>query len=241
MPPAPLAVKLDQEEQRIREVYARRDHSGKRELYDEDRPDVAYIQRRCEQAWWVALQAVGALPLEHSEVLDLGCGFGNWLRLLHQWGADPVRLHGVDLLADRVEQARRLSPPGMDLRLGSGLRLDYPDASFDLCAASTVFSSVLDAQLQRAVAAELARVLRPGGWLLVFDFVISDPRNPDTVGVGPRRIKAICQGLELAGSQRLLLPAPLLRRLPRFLYFTVAALESLGVLPTHRLYRLRKG
>lgn len=239
MAAAPEA-KLDQEEDRIRAVYARRDLTGKSDLYGHDRPDMAYIQQRCQDAWREALAAVGALPPAGLEVLDLGCGFGGWLRMLVQWGAEPGRVHGVDLLGDRIEQARRVSPPEMDLRVGSGLRLDFDAASFDLCAASTVFSSIPDPQLQQALAAELSRVLRPGGWLLVFDFVISDPRNPDTVGVGPARMRALFPELRLAGSRRLLLPAPLLRRLPGALFFLVGALESLGCIPTHRLYRLRK-
>jgi len=232
--------KVAMEEKCIREVYARRDLSGKKRLYDAARPDALYIQRRCQQAWQRAITEAGLMPLDKCEVLDLGCGHGGWLRMLHEWGADPARLHGVDLLADRIEQARFLSPPEFDLRLGNGLRLDYPDRSFDFCAASTVFSSILDKDVQLAVAEELTRVLRPGGWLMLFDYAISDPRNPDTIGISLRRLKAIFRGMNLASVDKLLLPAPVLRRLPASLLNVVQAFEVIGLFCTHRLHRFRK-
>jgi hypothetical protein len=44
-------------------------------------------------------------------------------------------------------------------------------------SAHTVFSSILDEDLRRDLAAEMWRVLRPGGWTMIFDFRYASPRN----------------------------------------------------------------
>ena len=87
----------DQEEERIRQVYARRDASGKTALYYWQRQDVIYMVYRDRAVLARALQCLGINDLSPLHVLDVGCGSGGWLRLLLEWGASPERLHGVDL------------------------------------------------------------------------------------------------------------------------------------------------
>ena len=106
---------------------------------------------------------VDHVPLEAIDsVLDFGCGCG---RVTRRWrGLDGI--HGSDMSRDAVEWCRRnlafarfetnsLAPP-----------LAFADASFDLVYALSVFTH-LTVELQRAWLAELARVLRPNGLLLV--------------------------------------------------------------------------
>ncbi len=89
-----------------------------------------------------------------------GCGAGYWLRELVKWGARPENLTGNDLLADRVAVARRLCAPAVKLECASAAQLPFSDATFDLVLQSTVFTSILDADLKRRVAAEMLRVLK---------------------------------------------------------------------------------
>lgn len=231
---------FDREQQRVRQVYADRDAHGKPDLYAWHRQDVIYSTYRRRSMWARALVQSGLTDLGRAEVLDVGCGSGDWLRMLIEWGADAARLHGVDLLEDRVAAAIRLCPPETDLKVGTGWELPFADDSMDLCSASTVFSSIPDADYQRAVAGEMIRVLKPGGWVMVFDYSVSDPRNPDTRGLGRKAVLDLFPGLEYASPARLLLPAPLLRRLPGWSYWLVWALETMIPLGTHRIYRLRK-
>ncbi len=231
----------EQERERIAQAYARRDGQGKPQLYAWHRQDALYSAYRCRSQWARALHRAGLVDLSQAEMLDVGCGQGDWLRMVLEWGGRAERLHGIDLLPDRIAKARELSPPGMDLRVECGWELPYPDGRFDLCAASTVFSSILDHDWQKAVAREMARVLRPGGWVMVFDYAVSDPKNPDTMGVGRGTIKKLFPDLRLARTARLLLPAPLLRRWPARALGLAHALESiLPLLCTHRLYQLTK-
>jgi SAM-dependent methyltransferase len=95
-------------------------------------------------------------------VCDLGCGPGHVARYLHERG---VRVTGVDLSAEMVEQARRLNP-GVDFQQGNMLSLDIEDRAW---AGIAAFYSIIHVpRTEIAVAlAEMKRVLRPGGVLLV--------------------------------------------------------------------------
>jgi SAM-dependent methyltransferase len=95
-------------------------------------------------------------------VCDVGCGPGHVARYLHEQGVDVC---GVDLSPAMVEHARRLTP-GIDFQQGDMLALDVPDKSW---VGITAFYSIIHIsrrELPRALA-ELKRVLRPGGRLLL--------------------------------------------------------------------------
>jgi SAM-dependent methyltransferase len=102
-------------------------------------------------------------------VLDAGCGYGFTLLLYGLLGAEE--LHGIDLdpaRAGTVAAYRDLLPEELagrlDVRLGNVAALDLPDASVDLMLSIEAVGVYLDVE---AFAAEAARVLRPGGTLLV--------------------------------------------------------------------------
>src|SRR5207253_10917506 len=111
---------------------------------------------------------------------DGGCGSGKWLRTLLEWGASAQRLHGVELLHDRIQQAKKISPAAIDFQVSDGWPIPFADRSMDLVCARTVFSSILDSRARSALAAEMRRVVKDGGYILVFDFRVKNPRNPDT-------------------------------------------------------------
>lgn len=96
----------------------------------------------------------------HADALDVGCGEGRFCRLLN---AEGVRAVGVDPTEGLIDHARRLDPEG-DYRVGRAEALDFPDASFDLVVS---YLSLIDIPDYRAAIAEMARVLRPGGTLLI--------------------------------------------------------------------------
>ncbi len=94
---------------------------------------------------------------------DLGCGPGHVARYLRDRGAASVL--GIDLSAGMIDMARAMNP---DLPFAEGdmLALDVPDESWGGIVA---FYSLIhvDASSLGACCRELARVLRPGGGLLV--------------------------------------------------------------------------
>jgi ubiquinone/menaquinone biosynthesis C-methylase UbiE len=99
-----------------------------------------------------------------QRVLDVGCGSGSLLALAGRL-APEVELHGIDPDDDMLERAERKLRAGdtsADLRRGLAGELPYDDGSFDRVFCSLVFHH-LGPEGVRAAAAEIARVLRPGG------------------------------------------------------------------------------
>jgi len=103
------------------------------------------------------------------EGLDVGCGEGHNTRLLAGQGA---RMCGIDIAPTFIRHAREREderPLGISYVEGSAIALPYDDARFDF---ATAFMSMQDISDQDAAAAEVYRVLRPGGF---FQFSITHP------------------------------------------------------------------
>ncbi len=103
-----------------------------------------------------------------GEVCDMGCGPGHIARHLRDAGA---RVFGLDLSLGMLEQARRLNPD-IPFRQGNMLALDLPDASLAGIAAFYAIVNLPRESLPQ-VFREMARVLQPGG-LLLLGFHIGD-------------------------------------------------------------------
>jgi ubiquinone/menaquinone biosynthesis C-methylase UbiE len=228
-----------EEEARIRAAYAHRDESGKRELYSWWQPDVLLSYYRIQAVTSAYLRRAGWNELSRLRALDVGCGSGAWLRQLLAWGGRAENLHGVDLLADRIATARRLTPDA-DYRQADGWQLPYANASMDLVSAHTVFSSILNEHARAGVAIEMTRVLDPHGCILIFDFRISHPMNPDTVGIRRREIRRLFPGFRQY-AQSLILAPPIARRLAPFAPWLAVVLEALcPPLRTHNVFLLQR-
>jgi SAM-dependent methyltransferase len=95
-----------------------------------------------------------------SRVLDVGCGSGEFLAMLHRLGAATA---GTDPAPGMLELARRHSP-GADIRSGTAEALPWPDASFDVV---TAVNSLQFAHSTPDALAEAIRVTVPGGAIAV--------------------------------------------------------------------------
>lgn len=129
---------------------------------------------------------VNALLTPESRVLDFGAGRGLWaheplpslhkqLRAFHERVAevvgvdvDPVVLSNTNLASAQV--------------IEPGQPLDFPDDRFDLVLADHVLEHVSEEDAP-TVAAELLRVVRPGGW-----FVARTPNKWGMIGLGARAV-----------------------------------------------------
>jgi ubiquinone/menaquinone biosynthesis C-methylase UbiE len=219
------------ESARIREVYERREREISEETYSVTNPGALLMQQQRERFAIRALVDAGFFPLSGTRVLDIGCGSGGWLAAFESWGARQSHLAGIDLSPDRVARAAARLPQA-DIRTGTGERLPWVDSSFDIVLQSTVFTSILDREAQISVATEMARVLRPTGAILWYDFFRDNPRNPDVRGVSRGDVERLFPGFDVA-LRRVTLAPPLTRRLARVSWIGVLALERLRVLNTH--------
>ncbi len=112
---------------------------------------------------WIRAFADHADPRRPLTVLDLGSGTGRFTPALADEFGGPV--YGVEP-ADRMRTVAEASArhDGVTYRRGAADRIPLPDATCDLCLMFLVLHHVRD---KRAAATELARVLRPGGRLLI--------------------------------------------------------------------------
>jgi ubiquinone/menaquinone biosynthesis C-methylase UbiE len=103
-----------------------------------------------------------------QRVLDVACGAGLLLRAYQDAGAEVA---GIDLSPAMLGAAAATLAPGAGLALADAARLPFGTAAFDLVTCKLAFHYFPDPS---RVAAELARVCRPGGQVAVVDRVASD-------------------------------------------------------------------
>ena len=216
--------------ERIRREYAARSRQIPAGFYDWQRTENQFLHASAARACAKLLGEAGAFPLDRAEILDVGCGQGGWLLEFLQWGATVARLHGADLLPERIEYAReRLA--GAELHCGDARELPWPDASFDLVSQFTMFSSILDPAVRQQVAGEMLRVARRGGNILWYDLRRSNPMRP-VRGLGREEIQRLFPGCTIRFLNATLAP-PLARRVAPHSWAAGFALESLSFATTH--------
>lgn len=146
---------------------------------------------------WACSRAMG-------DVLEVGIGTGRNLQHYPQ----GVRLTGVDLSPEMLAIARRRSATlgrDADLRVEDAESLDLPDESFDTVVSTLTMCSIPE---YRAALAEVRRVLRPGGRLVMVEHV----RSPSVaVSVGQRLLDPLA--VRFAADHLLREPLGQVRRL----------------------------
>jgi SAM-dependent methyltransferase len=112
-------------------------------------------------------------------ILDAGCGPGG----NGAWLAEHGTVVGVDVSPDALAFVRARRPETRPVR-ASLAALPFPHASFDLVVAITVLYTIAD---DRRALGELARVLAPGGALLLFEPAFQSLRREHDLTVHGRR------------------------------------------------------
>ncbi|MCB9834088.1 MAG: methyltransferase domain-containing protein [Planctomycetes bacterium] len=194
------------------------------------------VRAGIERSRRAALRALVPEGFAGLDLLDLGCGAGDFARLLVAEGLDPARLLGVDRDEDRLRLARSRLPAARFVAADLVHHEPAPAAT-DLVVLSQVLSQIADRDrrhlLDRAVAA-----LRPAGRLLVHDMRLLRPRarRAGLRHFGPRDLRRLApSGLVLLGLRRLTLLPPLLRVLAPRAPALVTGLERCPFLLGHWL------
>jgi arsenite methyltransferase len=144
---------------------------------------------------------------EGETVLDLGSGAGFDCFLAARAVGPSGRVIGVDMTPDMVDRARRAAAAGgygnVEFRLGEIEALPVADASVDVVISNCVLN--LSPSRER-VFAEITRVLRPGGRVMISDLIslFPTPRfllesEEALVGCLPVQQDEYLDGLERAG------------------------------------------
>ncbi len=111
-----------------------------------------------------------SLP-ESALALDIGCGTGATTRFLAQRDNFSGKAYAVDQSPDFIEVAKRFAQSEniadrIEFSVGDAHQLEFSDSMFDVVIAHTVISHVTEPQ---TVIQEMARVVKPGGTLVIFD------------------------------------------------------------------------
>lgn len=216
----------------IRERYARRQSVDAR--YSRLRAEVLLQVQERQRALCRMLRRQGIHNLANLDIAEVGCGTGANLLDFISLGADPARLAGNDLLPERLDHARRVLPPAVQLYEGNAASLPFPPQSFDIVHQSTVFSSILDDPLQQELSTSMWRWVRTGGAVLWYDLAYDNPRNPDVRGIGLARIRQLFPDAHIT-CHRVTLAPPLARLLVR-IHPTLCSMANLmPLLRTHLL------
>lgn len=208
----------------IRRVYAARDGGNLRERYAADTKAGGYYRRTIREALREAL--AGRAGIGELVIADLGCGFGDWIAELVAMGASPARVIGVDLLESRL---RAHPAHGASLCCADCSRLPLADGNVDIALQFTALSSMPSREMRTRFAAEVRRILKPGGVLLSYDMAYGNPANPAVAAISTRELRRLFEGCE-ATARRITLAPPLVRMAsPRLM----RVLDKIPILRTH--------
>ncbi|HEY4249312.1 MAG TPA: class I SAM-dependent methyltransferase [Lacunisphaera sp.] len=142
-----------------------------------DKPHSADYFGDSRDFWWnrdfLELMARRWAFSDVKSVLDVGCGVGHWGRCLAPLLPSDCAMTGVDRERQWVDEAHKrstaLGERPVSFVQGAVERLPFADDSFDLVTCQTVLIHLKD---PRVGLAEMIRVLRPGGLL-----VLAEPNN----------------------------------------------------------------
>lgn len=190
VPASDPALRLDRE--RLDRVLARRAEQVRGRAVDAATPTPAGVDARI----------IDLMAGEHlGELLDIGTGTGRMLRLL---GVNADSAVGIDISREMLVLARsNLHAAGLDhlsVRQGNMYQLRFADASFDTV---TIDQVLYQAEQPDEVLREAARVLRPGGRLLLVEYLTGAGARPAASGTaGPLDEDRLATGCARAGLRQ---------------------------------------
>jgi SAM-dependent methyltransferase len=130
-----------------------------------------FVERRATPLLQTLVQITGLDSIEGLRLIDLGCGFGAMSVFFAQQGA---MVTGIDPIADRLEVGRAVAAEHdlpVEFSQGWMEKLEFADESFDLAIQNNSLCYLVDRGDRHSALTETARVLGPGGLVVI--------RNPN--------------------------------------------------------------
>ena len=104
-------------------------------------------------------------PLEFDTILDVGCGTGTLLSLITYKNSNAT-ISGIDLSPEMIRVAKSKLGEKADLRVGDSEELPWTESNFDVLLNTQSFHHYPN---PGKVLAEMKRVLKPNGHLIIAD------------------------------------------------------------------------
>jgi ubiquinone/menaquinone biosynthesis C-methylase UbiE len=223
--------------ERLRVEYANREQKfANSVIYSPLDPSNTYYRQQLERHVLRVLNQEGFNPISGFSILDVGCGSGGILLNFLSYGSQPESLHGIDLLSNRLREAKKFLPH-LPFVCADGQNLPYPEDSFDIVLQYTALSSILDNRVKKNVAREMLRVLKQSGMILWYDFWLN-PTNKQTRGIRPKEIRLLFPRCNF-DFHRITLAPPISRRLVPISWGLAFLVEKLSLFNTHYLVAIK--
>lgn len=219
--------------------YKRREANVRPNKYALTNPHILLLVQEKERETIKLLKKYNMLPLSGKSVLEIGCGTGQNLIEFIRMGATPHDIIGNDLLENRIATAKSLLPEDVSLICGDAATLDLPNNSFDIILQSTVFTSILDDELQIKIANHMWELLKPGGVILWYDFIHANPYNPDVRAVPIKKIHKLFPDVNIKIKRVTLFPF-IADFVTRYFYFPYTICNFFPFLRMHVLCIIKK-
>ncbi len=160
-----------------------------------------------------------------TRVLDAGCGKGDKIGYLLSLGFPADNLFGVDLNNERILAAKN-KYPNCRWITGNSAHLDFSDEHFDYILQFTMFSSILEHELQQNIASELKRVLKKTGKIIWLDLDDKTNIKGTLRGMSPLQIQSIFNNEVEIDLTRVYLMMSLVQRIAPHSYLACQILET---------------
>ncbi len=219
----------------IKERYSRRNFEGRYSLLN---PDIYLKFQERERKIIRLLNKTGYTNLREIKVLEVGCGTGTNLLELIVLGFSPNNLWGIDLIDERITEAKSRLSNSVKLITGDALEIEIEE-KFDIIYLSTVYSSILDNNFQIRLALKIWEWLKPGGGILWYDFIYNNPQNPDVRGIKFATIKKLFPNSKIIRYKITLAP-PIAREVVKISKHFYTMLNIILPLRTHLLCWIQK-
>ncbi|MDR2769699.1 MAG: class I SAM-dependent methyltransferase [Puniceicoccales bacterium] len=231
-------MNLQQEADKIRQRYYRRVAKDKSPFYSavNGSAAISFIEKYFHITQ--LLYKFFGYDFTEKFYLEVGCGTGTNLLLLLMLGIPADHLAGNDIFAPSLQTARIRLPEAVRLEYNNFLDIKYVPESCDCIFLSTVLSSILDKEFQKQMMQKCYALLKPNGYLLIYDFVFDNPRNPDVKGISLPFLRQTEKWRQSA-FKRVTLAPPIARRLSKF-PLLINILTCMKFLNTHIIGFLQK-
>jgi len=202
-------------------------------------PDVYLSRQEKERAIIKFLSKKNYNDIDELKLLEIGCGNGINLLQFIELGFKPENITGNDLLIERVTEARKNLPDKVNIVHSNAIDLSIEKESHDLVYQSTVFTSILDDKFKLDLAKKMWELVKPGGYVLWYDFIYDNPFNKDVKGIPLREIKKLFPDGKL-NFKKLTLCPPLARIVTKIHPVFYTFFNKLIFLRTHILCWIEK-
>lgn len=192
-------------EEEIGRNYGRR--GGKDHLYAG-----GYAQRAFEERRGIMAKFFTEHRQSGDDILEIGAGHGDNVRIMRDGGFSDAHIYLNELLPERAVNIRTRYPAVHCLE---GNALALPDAQYAWIFQSTVFTSIPGDDDRRRLADRMWQLLKPGGYLVWYDFIFNNPSNKDVRAVTPREVRSLFRHGNEVMMRKVTLAPPVGRRIGR--------------------------